>query len=74
VKRINRKGKSSSSPATTFSYNERAIRAYTRAGFQVGGRHREAKRLGNQAFDVIYMDCLATDFQSSVVKDLLPGG
>lgn len=29
-----------------FSYNERAIRVYTRAGFKVAGRQREATRLG----------------------------
>jgi RimJ/RimL family protein N-acetyltransferase len=55
-----------------FSYNERAIRAYTRAGFKPIGRQREARRVGNRAFDVIYMDCLATEFASPVLKNLLP--
>jgi RimJ/RimL family protein N-acetyltransferase len=48
----------------TFSYNERAIRAYTRAGFRVMGRQREAARLGDQIYDIIFMDCLATEFRS----------
>ena len=48
----------------TFSYNERAIRAYTRAGFREIGRRREATRLGGQAYDIVFMDCLATEFQS----------
>ena len=48
----------------TYGYNERAIRAYTRAGFRVMGRWREAARLGDQVYDIIYMDCLATEFHS----------
>jgi RimJ/RimL family protein N-acetyltransferase len=45
-----------------FSFNERAQRAYERAGFRVIGRWREAKRLGGRAYDVVYLDCLATEF------------
>ena len=50
----------------TFGYNERAIRAYTRAGFRVMGRQRESVRLGDQVYDMIFMDCLATEFRSSL--------
>lgn len=49
---------------STYGYNERAVRAYTRAGFRVMGRWREAARLGDQLYDVIFMDCLATEFRS----------
>lgn len=55
-----------------FSFNERALRAYQRAGFHLIGRRREARRLGGTAYDVIYMDCLATEFQGSVMRSLLP--
>lgn len=48
----------------TSSYNERAIRAYRRAGFREIGRRREAKRIGGHLYDIVYMDCLATDFKS----------
>jgi RimJ/RimL family protein N-acetyltransferase len=48
----------------TFAYNERAVRAYTRAGFRVMGRQREAARLADQVYDKIFMDCLATEFRS----------
>lgn len=37
------------------------------------GRRREAHRIGGQAYDVIYMDCLATEFMSPVLHTLLPG-
>jgi RimJ/RimL family protein N-acetyltransferase len=54
-----------------FSLNERGIRAYTRAGFREIGRRREAWRLGSQVYDVVYMDCLATEFQSPLLRRLL---
>lgn len=60
---------------TVFSYNERAVRAYTRAGFRAVGRWREAKRFGGRAFDVICMDCLATEFRpsgASTLRALVP--
>jgi RimJ/RimL family protein N-acetyltransferase len=49
---------------TVYGLNEAGIRAYTRAGFRELGRRREAARLGGRVCDVIYMDCLATEFQS----------
>ncbi|HVU68780.1 MAG TPA: GNAT family protein [Ktedonobacteraceae bacterium] len=52
----------------TFGYNERAVRAYTRAGFRVIGRQREAARLGDQVHDVIFMDCLATEFRNPLKR------
>lgn len=52
----------------TSGYNERAVRAYTRAGFRVMGRWREAARLGGQVHDVIFMDCLRTEFRSPFSK------
>ena len=57
---------------TVFSFNTRGIRAYTRAGFRIVGRRREAHRFSGRAYDVIYMDCLATEFQSPVLSRLLP--
>jgi RimJ/RimL family protein N-acetyltransferase len=45
-------------------FNERAIRTYLRAGFKVFGRRREAYRLGDRVYDRVYMDCLASEFQS----------
>lgn len=48
----------------TFSYNARAIRAYTRAGFREIGRRRESARFGGRVYDDVYMDCLSTDFRS----------
>jgi RimJ/RimL family protein N-acetyltransferase len=55
-----------------FSFNERALRAYTRSGFKTIGRRREAYRLGGRAYDEVYMDCLATEFESPILRRLLP--
>jgi RimJ/RimL family protein N-acetyltransferase len=55
-----------------FSYNQRAIRAYLRAGFREIGRRRQAQRIGSQVYDVVLMDCLATDFGGSVLPRWLP--
>lgn len=55
-----------------YSYNQRGIRAYLRAGFREIGRRRETRRLGGRAFDEILMDCLSTEFKSPVLHRLLP--
>ncbi|GEM_PF-221613 len=57
----------------TYSYNERAIRAYTRAGFREFGRRRECQRLGDHWYDIVYMDCLASEF-SSPLRPIVAGG
>jgi diamine N-acetyltransferase len=57
---------------SVYSFNERGIRAYTRAGFREIGRRRQAIRLGSRPFDEVLMDCLATEFQGSVLSALLP--
>jgi RimJ/RimL family protein N-acetyltransferase len=44
--------------------NERAIRAYTRAGFRVVGRRREVTGTAGARVDVILMDCLARELDS----------
>ena len=57
---------------TVFSYNERAIRAYVRAGFREVGRRREAQRIGTRAFDEVFMDCLSTDPREPLLPNLIP--
>ncbi len=49
---------------TTYAYNQRAIGAYTRAGFREVGRRRECQRIGDRFYDDVYMDCLASEFHS----------
>jgi len=56
----------------TVSFNTRGMGAYKRAGFREAGRWREAHRFGGRAYDVILMDCLASEFNSSVLHTLVP--
>jgi RimJ/RimL family protein N-acetyltransferase len=54
-----------------YAHNTRGIRAYERAGFRVFGRRREAVRRGGALIDMVYMDCLATEFKSPVLQFIL---
>ena len=42
-------------------------RAYAKAGFRECGRRHASYRMGGRAWDVIMMECLATDFTSPVL-------
>lgn len=50
---------------STYAYNERALRSYRTVGFREMGRRREAQRIGDQRYDIVYMDLLRTEFQSA---------
>ena len=54
------------------SANEPGIRAYQRAGYRMAGRLRQTRWLGDRAYDMLLMDCLATEFQSQTLYSLLP--
>ncbi len=53
---------------TVVDFNSRGIRACERAGFRVTGRRREAWRLGDRLYDLVSMECLATEFAVSAVS------
>ncbi len=50
-----------------FAYNLAGIRAYSNAGFRQFGRRRESKFMGGKYWDVIHMECLATEWGPSPV-------
>ena len=52
---------------TVTAYNLAGQRAYQKAGFREIGRRREAWRFGGRRWDVIYMDCVASEFESPVL-------
>jgi diamine N-acetyltransferase len=58
----------------TWEYNLAARRAYAKAGFRETGRRRQAKFFAGKRWDIIYMDCLASEFGDSPVlsKILVP--
>ncbi|MDQ3411526.1 MAG: GNAT family N-acetyltransferase [Chloroflexota bacterium] len=56
---------------TVFEFNPAGRRAYEKAGFKEIGRRRQCRWLAGRWWDEIYMDCLATEFESPVLGKLL---
>jgi RimJ/RimL family protein N-acetyltransferase len=54
-----------------YAFNERGYRAYLRVGYREIGRRRQALVRAGVAHDVILMDCLASEFEGSVLARLL---
>jgi len=52
---------------SVYAFNLAAQRAYKKAGFREAGCRRQAHWMGGKLWDVIYMDCLATEFASPVL-------
>ncbi|HUZ00009.1 MAG TPA: GNAT family protein [Thermomicrobiaceae bacterium] len=50
-----------------YAYNLAGIRTYQKVGFREIGRRRESHLMGGRLWDVILMDCLATEFVSPVL-------
>ncbi len=55
-------------------FNHRGVRAYEKAGFKIIGHRRQAQRLGHERHDTIFMDALATEFESPVLRRLFIAG
>lgn len=53
---------------TVYAFNEGGIRAYQRAGFQQFGRRRECYFSGGRWWDKVYMEALASEFESTVLS------
>lgn len=52
---------------TVIEYNLAGIKAYEKAGFHQIGRRRQVKWMNGKSWDVIYMDCISTEFKSPVL-------
>ena len=52
---------------TVFEYNLAGIRVYTKAGFKEIGRRRASNFMGGKLWDIIYMDCLSTEWEPGTV-------
>ncbi len=55
-------------------FNTAARRAYARAGFKETGRIRGATFLAGKHYDRIMMDCLSSEFESTVLRPQLDPG
>jgi len=55
---------------TVMEFNLAGIKAYEKAGFKIIGRRRQVRWMNGKLWDVIYMDCLASEFKSPVLANL----
>src|SRR5205807_9599132 len=53
-----------------YAYNLAGKRAYEKAGFREFGRRRESKLMGGRLWAQIYMEALATEFESPLLARL----
>jgi RimJ/RimL family protein N-acetyltransferase len=53
---------------SVYEYNLAGRRAYEKAGFKEIGRRRQCRAMGGRLWDEIYMDCIATEFESPVLS------
>jgi diamine N-acetyltransferase len=52
----------------TDSYNLAGQAAYRKAGFKEFGRRRQCSLLNGTLYDIVYMDCLASEFTSTALN------
>ncbi len=50
-----------------YAYNRAGLRAYEKAGFKEVGRRRQCRWTNGRLWDDVYMDCLASEFESPVL-------
>jgi RimJ/RimL family protein N-acetyltransferase len=55
---------------TVYEFNGGGIRAYEKAGFREFGRRHQCSRMGQQLWDIVYMECLAEWFEDDESKIL----
>ncbi|MBN2461515.1 MAG: GNAT family N-acetyltransferase [Candidatus Cloacimonetes bacterium] len=56
-----------------YSYNEKGLHTYEKAGFKIIGRRREAKYMAGKYWDIIFMDITAAEFASIYIKKVFAG-
>jgi RimJ/RimL family protein N-acetyltransferase len=56
---------------SVLDFNQRAVRCYEKCGFQTIGRRRQCRMQGARTCDLIFMDILATEFQSVYVQGFI---
>jgi diamine N-acetyltransferase len=57
-----------------YELNQAGRRAYQKAGFRECGRRRQSHRVGDRAWDTIYMECLASELESPVLQRVFEPG
>lgn len=53
------------------AFNQAGLRAYTKAGFREYGRRREAILHNGRRWDIVFMDVIASEWESPVMKQMM---
>jgi RimJ/RimL family protein N-acetyltransferase len=56
---------------SVYEFNLAGRRAYEKVGFKEIGRRRQCRALAGRLWDELYMDCLATEFESPVLGKIM---
>lgn len=56
---------------SVFDFNKRAIKSYLNAGFKEIGRRREAIFIGGEKHDFVYLDILASEYESVYINKIV---
>jgi RimJ/RimL family protein N-acetyltransferase len=59
---------------TVYEFNAAGRHVYEKAGFKEIGRRRQCRWLAGRLWDEIFMDCLATEFDSPVLSKIFAPG
>lgn len=51
-----------------YAYNTAAIRVYEKCGFKMIGKRRNARLVAGEYYDIVYMDILASEYESVYIK------
>ena len=51
-----------------YSFNQRAINCYRKCGFKEIGRRKDAKLVGGEKYDEVYLDLLASEFEADLAE------
>jgi RimJ/RimL family protein N-acetyltransferase len=58
----------------TFSFNERGLKCFQKAGFQEIGRRRQGRVIGDRTYDIVLMDILAEEHETERIHEYLDKG
>lgn len=56
---------------SVFEFNQAAICCYQKIGFKEAGRIRGARMIGGNRYDLIYMDMIASEYESIYIKQMI---
>ncbi len=56
---------------SVFEFNQHALACYQKIGFKEAGRIRGGRNIAGRRYDLIYMDMVAEEYQSTYIKEII---